>query len=79
MANHAAIHVETKLSADECVILELTECIFAQRRVSGITSVCNCESIEIAVGSDALTQRFANCPVSCAAQPALFASVRRKN
>lgn len=53
MANHAAIRVETKPFADECVILELTESIVALRRVSEITGVCNCERIEIAVVSDA--------------------------
>lgn len=79
MANHAAIRVETKPSADECVILELAECVLALRRVSGITDVCNCERIQIAAGSNALTQRFANGPVFCAARPVLFVSARRKN
>lgn len=74
MANRAAIRAETKPSAVECVILGLPECILALRRVSGITDVCNCERIEIAVGSDALTQRFANCPVFSAARPVLFVS-----
>lgn len=55
MANHAAIRVETKPSADECVILDPPECTFTLRRVSGITDVCNFERTEIAVGSDALT------------------------
>lgn len=77
MANHAAIRVETKPFADECVMLEFTECILALRRVNGVTDVCNCERIENAVGSDALTQRFAI--VFCAAPPLLFVSTRRKN
>lgn len=44
-----------------------------------MADVHNCERIEIAAGSDALTQSLANCPVHCAAQPVLFASARRKN
>lgn len=44
-----------------------------------MADVHNCERIEIAVGSDALTQRLANCPVYCASQPVLFVSARRKN